>query len=159
MIVCHRINLEIRCRERGYSLEEVMPCVAEQEGCYWTIDIDHAAYPRDPRPGFEVLTLPVAQQNAPGRGPGTELKKLLAVFGIHAIEGCSCDAIARQMDLWGPDECEKPEHIEWVLAGMRDNAASRGLLFVDAAARLLIRRAIHNARRANASRSPLHPER
>lgn len=84
-------------------------------------------------------------------GPGTELKKLLAAVGIHATEGCSCNAIAAQMDAWGSDECEKPERMEWVLAGMRVNAASRGIPFVDLAARLLIRRAIHNARRANAS--------
>lgn len=127
-----------------------------KEGNSWVIDVDHPAYPRHGSHASSPIHL---QRPAPDFGPGTELKKLLATFGIHATEGCSCNAIARQMDLWGPDECEKPEHIELVLAGMRDNAASRGIPFVDLAARLLIRRAIHNARRANANRPPLHAER
>lgn len=159
MISCNRLHLEATCRSRGYSLEDVMPCVVSADGDVWTIDVDHPAYPRSVRPGFVPARSLIEFETIHLGGPGTELKKLLATFGIHATEGCSCNAIARQMDLWGPDECKKPEHMEWVLAGMRDNAASRGIPFVDLAARLLIRRAIHNARRANANRPPLHPER
>lgn len=51
MITCHRSNLEARCRERGYSLEEVMPCVVSQDGDIWTIDPDHNSYPRA-KPGL-----------------------------------------------------------------------------------------------------------
>ena len=35
-----------RCEERGYLLEDVMPCVIEQNGDQWTIDTDHAFYPK-----------------------------------------------------------------------------------------------------------------
>lgn len=45
MITCHRSHLEARCRERGYTLAEVMPCVISQDGDLWTIDETHAAYP------------------------------------------------------------------------------------------------------------------
>ena len=51
MITCHRSHLEARCRERGYTLDEVMPCVVAQDGDQWTIDVDHPAYPR-PKPGL-----------------------------------------------------------------------------------------------------------
>jgi hypothetical protein len=51
------------------------------------------------------------------------------------------------MDQWGPDECEKQERISEVLNAMRENASKRGLPFIELAARLLIRRAIRNARR------------
>ena len=51
------------------------------------------------------------------------------------------------MDAWGPDECERPERIEEVVAVMREEAKARGLPFVDIAGRLLVRRAIRNARR------------
>lgn len=156
MIRCPRHHFEAVCASRGASLDEAMKCVVLQEGDSWVIDVDHPAYPRSA--GFTPAPVEL-RRPAAGVGPGTELKKLLATFGIHATEGCSCNAIARQMDLWGPDECEKPEHMELVLAGMRDNAASRGIPFVDLAARLLIRRAIHNARRCNANRPPLHAER
>lgn len=52
------------------------------------------------------------------------------------------------MDAWGPDECERPERIEEVVAVMRAEAHARGLPFLDAAGRLLVKRAIRNARRA-----------
>jgi hypothetical protein len=81
-----------------------------------------------------------------GRGPGTELSKLLSKFGINHTPTCPCREMARKMDLWGPDECSKPERIEEVLAAMRTEAKKRGLPFLDAAGRLLIKRAIRNAR-------------
>ena len=53
MISCHRSHLEARCTERGYALDEVMPCVVAHNGDEWTIDVDHPAYPRTPKPGYE----------------------------------------------------------------------------------------------------------
>jgi hypothetical protein len=51
------------------------------------------------------------------------------------------------MDAWGPDECERPERIAEVVAVMRAEAEARGLPFLDLAGRVLVRRAIRNARR------------
>jgi hypothetical protein len=51
MIVCHRHHLEQRATQRGYTLDEVMPCVVAQDGDQWTIDTEHPAYPR-PKPGL-----------------------------------------------------------------------------------------------------------
>jgi len=79
--------------------------------------------------------------------PGTELKKLLARIKITSTPDCSCNRVAQEMDQWGPDECEKPERIDYILAAMRQNAEKRGLPFIDAAGRFLIRRAIKNARK------------
>jgi hypothetical protein len=53
MITCHRSNLEARCIERGYTLDEVMPCVIAQDGDEWTIDVDSEFYPRAPKEGYE----------------------------------------------------------------------------------------------------------
>lgn len=88
-----------------------------------------------------------ALSEPPGRGPGTELKKLLARVGIVSSPDCSCNIVANEMDSWGPDECEKPDRIDYIVAAMRDNAVRRGLPFLDAAGRMLVRRAIANARR------------
>jgi hypothetical protein len=142
MIICKRIHLEARCVERGYSLAEVMPCVVAQNGDDWTIDTEHYAYPR-------VSRLPEKQQTAAplGHGPGTELSKLLKRFGIEPTPTCACRAKAAQMDAWGCDECEKPERIAEVVAVMRAEAEARGMPFLDVAGRLLVRRAINNARR------------
>ena len=138
-----------------------MPCVVSQNGDEWTIDVDHPAYPRHPRPGFVP---PKVEPTPAPHGPGTELSKLLKRFGIEPTPTCACRAKAAEMDAWGCDECSKPGRIEEVVAVMRDEAAARGLPFVDIAARLLVKRAIHNARKEEARRaaeqgSPLHPQR
>jgi len=84
-------------------------------------------------------------------GPGTELSKLLKRFGIEPTPTCQCREKAAEMDALGPDECERPERIEEVVAVMREEAAARGLPFLDAVGRLLVKRAIRNARRAAAN--------
>ena len=142
MITTNRSNLEARCVERGYTLDEVLPCVVFQNGDEWTIDVDHPAYPRVSR-----LPVPLPPVAPPAHGPGAELSKLLKGFGIEPTPTCSCRAKAAQMDAWGCDECSKPERIDEVVAVMRAEAEARGLPFLDVAGRLLVRRAIQNARR------------
>lgn len=80
-------------------------------------------------------------------GPGTELSRLLKRLGIEPTPTCQCRAKAQQMDAWGCDECSKPERIDEVVAVMRAEAEARGLPFIDAVGRMLVRRAIANARR------------
>jgi hypothetical protein len=53
------------------------------------------------------------------------------------------------MDAWGCDECSKPERIDEVVAVMRAEAEARGLPFLDLAGRMLVRRAIKNARKSH----------
>ena len=86
----------------------------------------------------------------PTHGPGTELSKLLKRLGISPTPTCQCRAMQQKMDQWGCDECERPERIEEVVAVMRAEAEARGLPFLDMAGRLLVRRAIQNARKATA---------
>jgi hypothetical protein len=143
MITTHRSNLEARCTERGYTLDEVMPCVVSQDGDEWTIDTDSEFYPR-------VSRLPEPPAPRP-HGPGTELSKLLKRLGIEPTPTCQCRAKAQEMDMWGCDECSKPERIDEVVAVMRAEAEARGLPFLDVAGRMLVRRAIQNARKAAAA--------
>lgn len=35
-----------RCQQRGYLLEEIMPCVIAQDGDQWIIDTEHPLYPK-----------------------------------------------------------------------------------------------------------------
>ena len=140
VITCHRMHLEVRCLDRGYAIEEVMPCVVSQDGDEWTIDTESEFYPR-------VSRLPEPPPAPPAHGPGTELSRLLKRLGINPTPTCQCRAKAEQMDLWGPDECERPERIDEVVKVMREEATARGLPFLDAAGRMLVRRAIRNARR------------
>jgi hypothetical protein len=57
------------------------------------------------------------------------------------------------MDAQGCDWCESPEGMAEIMGFLREAAEERGLPFVDMAARLLVRRAIHNARKAEAKRA------
>jgi hypothetical protein len=139
MIQCLRAHFESRCTERGYTLDEVLPCVVSQDGDEWTIDVDHPAYPR-------VSRMPEPAP-IPTGGPGTELSKLLKRIGIEPTPTCACRAKQQEMDLWGCDEASKPERIDEVVKVMREEAAARGLPFLDVAGRLLVKRAIANARR------------
>ena len=157
--VCHRSFIEARCRDRGYALDDVMPCVVAQDGDQWTIDVDHPSYPRKPKPDF-LAPQPEPSPATPSHGPGTELHSLLGRFGLNASGDCKCTSRAALMDANGCDWCEA--NIEEIVGWLRESAAERGLPFVDAAGRLLVRRAIANARRKEADRAegpPLHPQR
>jgi hypothetical protein len=138
MITTNRSHLEARCTERGYTLDEVLPCVVSQDGDEWTIDVDHPAYPRASR-----LPEPPAQ---PTNGPGTELKKLLSKVGITASPDCACNARAAEMDRQGVEWCEA--NLDTIVGWLREQAEARGLPFLYLAGRLLVRRAISNARKA-----------
>lgn len=46
MITCFATHLEQRCKERGYTLSEVEPCIASRDGDYLAVDETHPAYPR-----------------------------------------------------------------------------------------------------------------
>jgi len=146
------------CQRYGYSVEEVMPCVLESSGDHFLVDQASGFFPVVPKPGGGRSS-PVREFGSgvhgqiTAAGPGAELSSLLKRFGIEPSPTCACRAKAAQMDAWGCDECSKPERIEEVVAVMREEAKARGLPFVDIAARLLVRRAIANARKAEARRA------
>jgi hypothetical protein len=161
MIRCRLSHLRTRCLQRGYTLEESRPCIVSEDGDWIVVDEHHPAYPK----AAEATFLQRPQQiESVSYGPGTELSKLLKRFGVEPTPTCSCRAKAAQMNAWGCDECSRPERIEEVVGVMREEAKARGLPFLDLPARLLVRRAIANARKAEAARAreaerpPLHTE-
>ena len=84
-------------------------------------------------------------------GPGTELHALLGRFGLHASGDCKCNSRAALMDANGCNWCEA--NIDEIVGWLRESAAERGLPFVDIAGRVLVRRAIANARRKEQARA------
>ena len=83
------------------------------------------------------------------QGVGTELKKMLAKIGIKSTAHCSCNKRARAMNMRGIDWCEA--NIDTIVGWLREEAGKRRLPFLDVAGRLLVKRAIRNARKAAAS--------
>lgn len=145
MIVLRVEAIQQRSRDRpaGY-VEDVLGAghvVRDSHGNAKEVQLTQAQY--------DLLVQKYAKTSGPR--PGTELAKLLKRFGIEPTPTCACRAKAAQMDAWGPDECSKPERIDEVVAVMRAEAKARNLPFFDAAGRMLVRRAIRNARRAAAS--------
>ena len=92
----------------------------------------------------DLLPSPAVAFGVP-HGPGTELKKILARVGITATPDCSCNARAAEMDRQGVEWCEG--NIDTIVGWLREQAEARGLPFLDLAGRMLVRRAIRNARR------------
>jgi hypothetical protein len=100
-----------------------------------TVDIDHAAYPRAAKP-----------KARPAGGAGTELKKMLGRIGIRSSPSCKCNARAREMDARGVAWCA--DNQETVVSWLREESQRRRLPFMAPAARLLVKAAIKNARKA-----------
>jgi hypothetical protein len=137
MIYCHLHHLASRCRDRGYTLDEVRACIVSQDGDQITVDVDHPAYPRHSKPAKVAA------------GPGTEMKALLSRIGIVASPNCSCNKRARIMDEKGSDWCE--EHIDEIDGWLAEEARKRKLPYLSLAGKALIRLAIRRARKKNAS--------
>jgi len=51
MIRCRLKHLEARCRERGYTLEQVQGCIVTRDGDMVHVDETHADYPHK-KPGL-----------------------------------------------------------------------------------------------------------
>ena len=81
-------------------------------------------------------------------GPGTHLASILGRLGLAERPGCKCKSYAAQMDRWGVDGCT--DRIMEIVGWLRAEAGNRGLPFVDFAGKLLVNRAIANARRSAA---------
>lgn len=140
-ITTHKKHLIFRCAERGYSLEEVMPCVISQDGDNWTVDTSHASYPSSPK--FQTTEII--------GGAGTELKKLLKLIGITASPTCSCNARAKTMDENGTLWCEDNKNI--ILEWLQEEATKRNLPFSSYLATALINLAIKKAKKAQAKQT------
>jgi hypothetical protein len=76
---------------------------------------------------------------------GTELKRLLSYFGIVPTPDCQCEKHVFVLDTFGIEWCEA--NIDEIVGWLREEAHKRGLPFLDVAGRMLVRRAIKNARK------------
>jgi hypothetical protein len=72
---------------------------------------------------------------------------MLKRFGIDAAAGCKCRSMAAKMDVMGPAWCESEQGMADILEAMRTEAGKRGLPFLDAVGKMLVRQAVRSARR------------
>ena len=79
------------------------------------------------------------------KGVGTELKKILNKIGIRSSSTCSCNARAKKMDENGIEWCEN--NIDIIVGWLREEATKRKLPFIDMGGKILIKKAIKNAKK------------
>lgn len=84
-------------------------------------------------------------------GPGCQLSRSLAWWGIRDDGSCGCRSFAAQMDAWGPDECWR--RIEEIVEHLREAAGKKGMPFLATAARIMVGRAIEAAKAESRSSS------
>lgn len=86
------------------------------------------------------------RNNAKGVGSsGTHLARILSLFIQSPSKSCKCRARANHMNAMGNDWCE--QNIETIVEWLKEEASARGLPFFSPVARMLVRRAIANARK------------
>lgn len=103
-----------------------------------------------PRGREAISAKPAEQKNLVGFGPGTELKKMLAKIGITATPTCSCNSRAAIMDEKGVQWCK--DNTDTIVSWLREEATKRGLPFVDLAGKIIVKRAISLAEKAEKKR-------
>jgi hypothetical protein len=84
MIRCHLHHLETRCRQRGYTLDEVRPCIVSQDGDHITVDETHPAYPATPKPGLGDMVA------AGLSAVGITKERAQAVATAVGVKDCGC---------------------------------------------------------------------
>ena len=91
----HASSVMVRCVQRGYSWDEITPCLTQDLGDGWyEVDVDHPAYPRTQKPGTEP----------PKAGLGDMVASALTAIGItkervSAAIGRPCNCPQRQQAL------------------------------------------------------------
>jgi hypothetical protein len=114
MITTHRSNLEARCQERGYTLDEVLPCVVSQDGDEWTIDVESEFYPRTPKPGYEPQPAPdLTRTDAP-----SFLEK------VRNFASAAVSHVAAGMPMASDEEIIRRHDICLTCEHLRDNACN-----------------------------------
>jgi hypothetical protein len=148
-------TLNILCYLKGYSLEEIKDCIVNQEGDIYILNTDHSAFPKETKPGYAPSLISNndiqktidynASSTTGGNGVGTELKRLLNKIGIKASPTCSCNKRASLMDKNGIQWCEN--NIDTIIGWLKEEATKRKLPFIDMAGKILVKKAISNAKK------------
>jgi len=127
-----------RYNDRGYTFEEVEPCIVEKYDGMLLIDTIHESYPSVDRTAHFYRPVENTQE-----GAGTELKKLLSKIGITSSPNCKCNMYAAFMNHMGTDWCT--DHIDDIVSWLAEEAKKRHLPFMRVLAKQVVKMAINRA--------------
>jgi hypothetical protein len=107
---------------------------------------DHIESGRVPVTREDLQLTPRATALSRG-GAGSQLKKMLAWFGMKPSKGCRCERRASHMDRMGCDWCE--QNAKTIVGWLQEEHTRQKILlpFVPMAAEQLVRLAIRRARK------------
>jgi len=135
MIVCTLAHLEQRCRERGYTLDDVRACIVSEDGDSITVDEMHPAYPRarsGPSLAQKAVNFAIAAAKHVAAGApmasDEEVARRFAIcqqcqhFDGKACDRCGCPVVRERQYVsklswsdqscpvgkWGPEDTQKP---------------------------------------------------
>ena len=79
-------------------------------------------------------------------GPGTQLKSMLATWGIHAKKsgGCKCRDMEVKMNRLG-SACTEPKNLKMIVDHLQAEAKKRHLPFVRKVGEALVKRAVRKS--------------
>jgi hypothetical protein len=121
MISCELKHLAARCRQRGYTLDEVRPCIVSEDGDQITVDVDHPAYPRAPKPGF-VPSQPKPLEPAPDL-TRTDAPSFLTKVKNFAV--ATAGHVAAGMPMASDEEILRRHDICRACEFLKDNACTK----------------------------------
>ena len=121
MIVGHRALFLQRVAQRGYTLDEVRPCIVAQDGDTITVDESHPAYPRPRGPSLAQKAVNLAAAAAQHVAAGmplcdqSEIDRRFAVcqqcdhYDGTACSQCGCPVVRERRFLsklsWASEAC------------------------------------------------------
>jgi hypothetical protein len=93
---------------------------------------------------FLQKTFPPTLENDP-YGPGSILAGMFSALGIKATPNCSCKKRALEMNIRGIEWCE--ENLETICGWLREESQNRGIPYIDAVAKMVVKRAISKSKK------------
>jgi hypothetical protein len=121
MISCRLHHLAARCRQRGYTLDEVRPCIVSENGVQITVDETHPAYPRHPKAGNP-------KPNPKPAGPAPDLTRTDAPSFLQKVKNfavASAKHIAAGAPMASDEEIIRRHDICMGCEFLKDNACTK----------------------------------
>jgi hypothetical protein len=120
MIHCRLSQLEDRCRQRGYTLDEVRACIVSEDRDMITVDVHHPSYPRAPKPGFIPKSLlPPEKLNSTNTDAPSFLEK------VKNFAKAAVNHVAAGMPIAGDEEILRRYNICLGCEFLKNNACTK----------------------------------
>jgi len=139
------VNIKVKAVQESCTACQNTPAAMNINHVTIGLAISELANQKLPIPKELMTRLTHATKPIAKLGVGTELKKLISWFPIPKQGNCrSCRSLEVKMNRWGPEACEAK--ISYILRKLRIAAARRSIPFSESLTKVLVRKAIRNAR-------------